>query len=293
MRKLSNSAIISIVSKLLILLVIAKGLSLVLWWYLPSDGIEMKIKSSYQPKYQRVQFKNMIKQEVVVVEKKVVEKVVDTISITNMILKGLYGTPANAFVIVAMKVTPKKTEILGIGEDFKGYKLKSITPSSAIFEKDSKDYALKLEESTKKKNSKKRSVGEITKVSNKSSAKSIKKAPINTSTGIINSDDSRMVSRKDIAYFASNPKQIWRDISIKEVKKGKKIVGFKIRKIKKTSKFALLGLRKGDIIIKANNVRLESYKDAINIYKNINKLDTIQIVVIRDNQEVELVYDIN
>ena len=280
MRKLSNSAIISIVSKLLILLVIAKGLSLVLWWYLPSDGIEMKIKNNYQPKYQRVQFKNMIKQEVVVVEKKVVEEVVETIGITNMLLKGLYGTSTNAYVIVAMKITPKKTEIIGIGEEFKGYKLKSITPSSAIFEKDSKDYALKLEESTKKQNSKNKSIGDITRVQKKK-------------TIVKGSDKPIGVSRKDIAYFAKNPKQIWRDISIKEVVVDGKIIGFNIRKIKRNSKFAILGLQKGDLIIKANNIRLESYKDAINIYKNINKLDTIQIVVIRDEQEVELVYDIN
>lgn len=279
MRKLSNSAIISIISKLLILLVIAKGLSLVLWWYLPSDGIEMKIKNNYQPKYQRVQLKNMIKQELVVVEK-VVEEVLDTISITNMLLKGLYGTSTNAFVIVSMKVSPKETEIIGIGEEFKGYKLKSITTDSAIFGKDSKDYILELDDPNNKKGVKGKSVGDITKVSKKKV--------------IVKGNDKPIgVSRKDIAHFAKNPKQIWRDISIKEVKVNGKIIGFNIRSIKKNSKFAILGLQRGDLIIKANNVKLESYKDAINIYKNINKLDTIQIVVIRNEQEVELVYDIN
>jgi len=292
MIKLSNTAIISIISKLLILLVVAKALSLVLWWYLPDDGIEMKVKNNYQPKYQRVQLRNMIKPEVKVVEK-VVEKKVETIGITNMLLKGLYGTSTKAFVIISMKATPKNTKIIGIGESFKGYKLKSIAASSAIFEKGSKDYILELDVSKRGKGSRKKSVGNITKVTDSNVATNEVQAPSNTGTGVRNDDDEIGVSRKDIAFYAKNPKQIWRDISIGEVKKRGKIIGFKVRKIKKTSKFAQLGLQMGDIIIKANNIRLQSYKDAMNIYKNINKLDTIQIVVLRRNQEVELVYDIN
>jgi len=282
MIKLSNSYLIKMVSRVLVLLVIAKGVSLVVWWYLPSDGIEMKVKNNYQPKYQRVYFNNMIEKEKVVKE---VKKVVDTsnsISITNMLLKGLYGTSTKGFVIVALKLKPKETELIGIGEGFKGYTLKSINLDSAIFEKDSKDYVLKLETPKTKKGSK--SVSSVTPV---------KKSSSNASVNVGTKENPVGVSRKDIAHFAKNPKQIWREISIKEVKKGKKIIGFKVRNIKKGSKFAVLGLQKGDLITKANNVRLESYRDAIDIYKNIDKLDTIQIVVMRDNQEVELVYDIN
>lgn len=282
MQKLSNSAIISIISKLLIILVIAKSLSLALWWYLPNDGIDIKEKYNFQPKYQRVVFSNMIIQEKKTVKKKP-KKITDGINITNMILKAIYGTNKKAFVIVAMKNRPKKTEVIAIGEIFKGYKLKSITISSAIFEKNSKDYVLVLKDTTTSKKSKSLSKSYITKVKNIKKYKNISKS----SDGLVN------VSRKDIAYFAKNPKQIWREISIHEVKDGRKIVGFKIKRIQKNSRFAMLGLKKGDLITMANNIKLESYKDAIDIYNNIDKLDTIQIVVIRDNQEVELVYEIN
>jgi len=276
MRKLSNSKIISIVSILLVLVVIAKGLSLILWWYLPSDGVELNVKNNYQPKYQRVYCKNIIiKQKV---QKKKIQEVQapsDGISITNMLLKGLYGTSKRAFVIVAMKDSPKKTQLVGLEEIFKGYKLKSVTKESAVFEKDSKDYILALEQTKSKKRSRNTKRGE------------------SFITPAFSNDEPVGVSRQDIAHYAKNPKQIWRDISIREVKDGKKILGFKVTKIKRNSKFAQLGLQKGDLIIKANNVKLVSYKDALDIYKKIDKLDTIQIVVMRDNQEVELVYDIN
>jgi len=281
MLKLSNSKIISIITKLLVLVVIAKALSLVLWLYLPSDGVDVKKRYSYQPKYQRVVFNNMIIQEKKVTKK--VTKKVDGINITNMVLKAIYGTDKKAFVIVAMKRFPKKTEVIGIGESFKGYKLKSITISSAIFEKGSKDYILNLAVSKKSKKSKSLSKNYIKRVVSKK-ANTIPK---------VSADDTVSVSRKDIGYFAKNPKQIWKEISIHEVKDGKKIVGFKVTNIKRNSKFAMLGLHKGDLIVMANNRKLESYKDAIDIYKNIDKLDTIQIVVIRNNQEVELVYEIN
>jgi type II secretion system protein C len=265
MIKLSNSKFILVFTKLLILLVIAKALSLFVLWYLPSEGVELSIKENYQPKYQRVNFKNMIvksnaKKNTVIQQSK------SGISITSMVLKGLYGTKYKGFVIVAMKSSPKKTSIIGVGENYQGYELKSISSRSAMFSKNGSDFVLSLE---MMKNS-----SSITKVAKPQ-------------------ESSSEVSRGDISYYAKNPDKIWKDISLQEVMNGKELSGFKVTKIDVNSKFARLGLRRGDIIIKANNVILKSYRDAIQIYKNIDNLDTVQIVVMRDNQEVELVYEIN
>ena len=272
MIKLSNSKFISIITKLLILLVVAKGISLFVWWYLPSDGVELNIKENYQPKYQRVDFKNMITTSKVKETSKVKQTTDSGIGITSMTLKGLYGTKNKGFVIVAMKSTPKKTSIVGIGESFHGYILKSIFLRSAKFHKNGSDFILSLE-----------------KIKNSSAITRVKKKAI----GSIGIDTPVDVSRQDISYYAKNPKQIWKDISIKEIRNGRKIKGFKVTKIDPNSKFATLGLQKGDLIIRANNVKLQSYREALQIYKNIDKLDTIQIVVMRNNQEVELVYEIN
>ncbi|MBU1659431.1 hypothetical protein KKG72_10345 [bacterium] len=268
MTKLSNPAMIIFLTKLLILLALAKVFSLGVWWYFPSDGVELNIQNNYQPKYQRVDFKNMITMEEIAENKQAEQDTNTGISITNMVLKGLYGTSSGGYVIVAMKANQKATSIIGLGEVFGGYTLKTILPASAIFQKLGKDYILSLEEIKKN--------ASITKVKN------------NYETG-----EPRGVSRQDIAFYAKDPKQIWKDISIVEVKNGEKIVGFKVTAIKADSKFATLGLQKGDLIIRANNVNLQSYRDAIEIYKNINKLDTVQIVVLRDNQEMELVYEIH
>ena len=271
MIKLFNSTFISVFTKLLLLLVIAKALSLSLWWYLPSDGVELYIKENYQPKYQRVNFKNMIKVKVKEIIKPKKIEVDSGISITSMILKGLYGKKDKGFIIVAMKSSPRKTTMVGVGEEYQGYTLKAIFSKSATLHKNGSDFILSLEIL---KNS-----SAITRVRKRASA--------------IDVETPSSVSRSDIAYYAKNPKQIWRDISIREVKKGKKIQGFKVTRINPNSRFASLGLQRGDLIVKANNIKLQSYREALQIYKNIDKLDTIQIVVMRNNQEVELVYEIN
>ncbi len=270
MKKLSNSNLLKTLTTLLVLLFIAKALAVVAWWYLPSESVELQVKNNYQPQYKRYDFKNMITRSTSSSQTQTKQDTTSGISITNMVLKGLYGTPKKGFVIVAMRSNPKKTQIIAIGEQYKGYTLKSITPSSAIFEKNKKDYVLEFEKPKK--------------------SNAISKVKKNR---YHDEDIQREVNRQDIEYFAKNPAKIWKDISIVEVKEGKKIKGFKIIKIKPNSKFAALGLERGDVIIKANNVTLESYRDAIEIYKNIGKLDTVQIVVKRNNQEKEFVYEIN
>jgi general secretion pathway protein C len=102
-----------------------------------------------------------------------------------------------------------------------------------------------------------------------------------------------MYLKNDLSYYLKNPKRIWDDISITEIKKGDKIDGFKVTKIKNASRMSRLGLKKGDVIIKANNIELKSYKDAFNIFNKINEIDTLQIVVMRNNTEKEFIYEIN
>lgn len=271
MIKLSNSKIISIVSTLLALLLIAKLISLSLWWYLPTEGVELNVKKSYQAKYQRVDFKNMLIKSTAPVVEKVEKKASIATSINNLVLKGLYGNKINGYAILAKKASLKKTTIVGIGEVYEGYKLQEIELKRVIFTKNSKEYVLEL--------------GEKSKASSKSSISRVKKSNVDA--------PSHEVSKKDINYYSKNPAQIWKEIAISEVKKNGKIDGFRVNRIKKNSKMAELGLKKGDVIIKANNIVLKSYKDAIKLYQNIKNIDAIELVIIRDNQEKEIIYEIN
>ena len=275
MIKLSNSKLLSIFFKLLLLVLVAKSISLIFLFLLPSDGEELSIENNYQPKYQRIDFSNMIFNEKITKETKDVTSVsTNALSISNMVLKGLYGTKNSGFVIVALKSTPAKTTIVGVGEVYSGYTLIHIASKNATFEKNSKEYILWLDMKSETSDL----ITLVTKNKTKVVAKEL---------------SQKTVTRDDISFYAKNPKQIWKEISIVELKENGKIKGFKITKIDSKSKMATLGLQKGDVIIKANNVVLKSYRDALNIYTNIKDIDVMQIVVIRNGIEKEIVYEIN
>ena len=278
MIKLSNTKLLSITTKMLILVLIAKSVSLGLMWILPNDGISLELNPNYQPKYQRVDFRYMLEESLKKEQKqKVIVNSSGGISITNMLLKGLYGTENSGFVILALKSSPKNTTILSIGEVYSGYTLKSIKSQSATFLKNGTTFVLQLE---------------TTKQS--SPAVNIPVRPALLTSEYIEPLTQQVVTRKDIQYYAKNPKKIWKEISIYEVKSkdSKSIKGFKITRIDPKSRFATMGLKKGDLIIKANNIKLTSYRDALNLYTKIDKIDTIQIIVIRNGIEKEIIYDI-
>jgi len=266
MIKLSNPNIVKKITLLIILLVLAKSVSLALWWFLPSEGVNLQEQMSYKPKYQRIDFKNMLKR--VNKSRKIVQKKSSSgVSITSMILKGLYGFGSHGMAIVASKSSKEKTSIISVGEEFSGYRLKSIFKDSVVFTKQGKEYILKMLVSKPSKNTSKSFVRSLSHV-----------------------ETEKTVSRKDIKYYSSNPDKIWRDISIMQLKNKQ---GFKITGVRKNSKMADLGLKKGDIMIRANNNDLKSYKDAINLYKEMDKIKTVQLVVLRNNEEKEFIYEIN
>ena len=267
MQKLSNPFLVSIITKILILLVIAKVFSLLIWWFLPSDGVELKVKKNYKPSYQRVDFKNMLVGPAVAKAKKEKNKAnASSVNITNMVLKGLYGKGDNGMAIVALKSSVAKTSVVAVGEVFSGYTLKTILLDAVVFTKDAKDYTLSM-----------------------SKSKGMSTASIST---VAIEQTSKNVARKDINDYIENRKDIWKDITIDALKDGNNIKGFKVKRVNPKSELASLGLQKGDVIVAANNVALTSYKDVLDIYKNIKKLKTIQLIILRDNQEQELIYEI-
>jgi general secretion pathway protein C len=72
----------------------------------------------------------------------------------------------------------------------------------------------------------------------------------------------------------------------------KKIVGFRVRKIKKNSMFSKLGLRKEDIITHVNDKPLKSYGDAFKIYYNIDNVKRLKLSIKRGNETKEIDYEV-
>jgi general secretion pathway protein C len=110
---------------------------------------------------------------------------------------------------------------------------------------------------------------------------------------IIVLDDKLSIKRAYLNSYINNSDKIWKSISVKENKNSlNQIDGFKVTRIKKNSIFNSLGLKKGDIIKTVNNIKLKSYNDAFKIYKKINNIKDLNMKIIRDNENMELNYEI-
>ena len=295
MNSVSKKSLLSIVSRLLVLVIIAKVMMLFLLYFLPSSGVNRVEQKSYNPEYRRYDFTKIVAVEKKAPEKKEKKKAepkpepivsgdISTLQeITTLVLKGLYGSKESSFVFVSKKSKPKEVKMLKVGEVFEGYKLLRVEGNVAVFMFRAKEYILRFEKVDLK------NYQGATKNSPK---KSVKKVEKRFSSKPIRRQEAAVVQKSEIQYYAKNFKQIWKDISIVPLKKKGKITGFKVTRIKKNTPFAQLGLRVGDIIIRANNIELTSYKDALKLYEKIDDLSTIEIVVLRNNEEMELVYEI-
>ncbi len=259
---------------LLALILSAKTISTVLYIYLPSSGVEPSKHYSYAPEYIRVDFSRLLGIEKYKTTTRSSQRTNTHTNVTSMgdlLLKGLYGNDRYGFAVVAKRSDKDKTTIVSVGEVYDGYKLISIALEHIVFEKNGKKFRLDLEK-----------VNGLQKMVK--SAKEKKQGA---------SQRAHTVSRSDISYFSSHPKEIWKNISIKELKRNNRLEGFQVAWVRQNSKFSELGLKKKDIIIKVNNKRLKSYKDALDIYSKISKIKELSVVVLRQGEEKELIYEIN
>ena len=274
MKNLSNNNFLKVVINLLFLLLLAKLISVVLLWFLPAQTKEYHEANGRVVAYKNLNFNNMLSSPSRKKEKSVQKRVKkESASIHDMILHGLYGNSSFGYAIVATKSNPKKTEIISVGERYRGYTLEKIALNHVVFSRNNKEYILEFDKSKNKQT--KAVVSHV-----RSYAEPLPEGNL-------------AVSRSEIRYYEKNPSQIWKDIAIDEIRKGKKILGFKVKKVRKNSKIAALGLQRGDIILKANGVTLDSYNKAFKIYRDINKLESLSLVIKRGNEEKELIYEIH
>ncbi len=269
MKNHSNSKYFTIFVNLLLLFIIAKFLSLTALFFLPQKGLDGKSDELLNMPYIRVDFKNMLQPQKRSSAMKDIKQE-NRLSMKSFILKGLYGNNRYGYIIIAPKTDPQQTTIVAFGENYKGYTLKGIFLTYALFVKGEKEYKLPLKTAL--------FTDRIIQ----------KKRPIPSSK-----QQYKVVTRADISSYQKNPQKLWKEISIQELGKNGSFRGFKVTKLKKDSELAALGLQVGDVIIQANNIVLKSYSDIMKIFQNLERVETLSLVIKRGNTQKEIVYEIN
>jgi general secretion pathway protein C len=241
--------------------------------FLPSQTQELQSKSDVKPLYYRF---NLAKQEREKINTQPVPITQPATPISALSLIGIYAS--HDIVIVTVQKGPK-THILSKGQNLDGFVLIDASRDEAFFEKEGKRYALKF---TSKKPSTHSSI----------TTASLPKGESKQAADVVDRGSVRIVKRDMLEGYMKQPKDIWKDIGISEIKSGKEIVGFMVRFVRRDSGFEKLGLERGDIILAINGERLDSYQDAFDAYKNIQTMQGLTVTIERKNQEMELDYEI-
>jgi len=273
-----NTTINNIIRKLIpyaFIGLLAYILATVAFFYLPKSGVDFVEESSTTLQYR--QYNGFYSQQNVVAKKPVKKRVAksNAQTLSNYILKGIYSTTSNSGWIIIENKRAKKSHFLSQYEEIDGYVLTKLYKNYVIFEKSAKEFRLDIE----KKNEKVKY--EVTRKVN------------NIKENIVVDNDTVKVKRDYLNSYVNDIDKVWNNIKIDEIRQNGKIDGFKVGRVNKNSVFGKLGLKKGDIIKSINNNVLNSYADAFKVYNNINNTKYLNIEILRDNEIMELNYEID
>jgi len=204
-------------------------------------------------------------------------------NIKDITLLAIYNSEDTTVITVEYK---RKSKVLSRGDVINGFVLEGAGTNFATFSKNTKTYRIYLIKS--KKNSSSASSIKPTRRVSTPSKKSVK-----IEGEVVDAGDHKIVDRSLLNHYAENMDDIYKNIGIREIKKGGAIQGFSITFIRRGSPFAKLGLKRGDIIKTINGVEINSYNAAFETYKNIGKIENLTMVIKRGKEEMELEYEIN
>lgn len=104
---------------------------------------------------------------------------------------------------------------------------------------------------------------------------------------------SQTFNREQIKRFLEDPKEIMTDARLLPNLVDGKQQGFVVREVKPNGFYDNIGLKNGDIILRANGIELTSPSDGIKIFNLLKELDKVELDLMRDGAKKTLVYHIN
>jgi len=202
-------------------------------------------------------------------------------NIKDIKLLAIYNASDATVVTIEYK---GKTKVLSKGDEVDGFKLEKADNMSATFSKNGRTYRVKL------------LTGKHTSsISAQDEGPSTfdQEMPPPQEGGVRDAGDHKIIDKELLTHYANNMDDIYKNIGISEVRSGNSLKGFRITYVRKDSPFEKLGIRRGDTVKSINGQEINSYNAAFDLYKNLKSMDGLSLVIIRENEEMELEYEIN
>ena len=99
--------------------------------------------------------------------------------------------------------------------------------------------------------------------------------------------------REQIKKFLDNPNELLTGARLMPMFRDGKQEGFVVREVQPGGIYENMGLQNGDIILRANNVELNSPGDGVKIFNMIRELDRMELDILRNGVPATQVYHIN
>ncbi len=272
-----SKKLLSFFTSVLIPLLIVKLLWSISLFFFDKRSVEFIKEKDYHYVYNADIAKNILSASYKPKPKKVEGPV---LKLTSLTLKATFVNGKNSFIVIE---DGKDTIFLNQGEKYKEYTLIEVYKDRAVFEKDSKRFEIVIKENLPKS------------ILEEEPEEMEEELPdfIPSSSKPLGNSVEKKVSRNIIERYIKNPKMIWKNISINEIRKNGVLRGFRVGKVKKGSYFERLGLRSGDIIKAIDGRPLRSIAQVMEYYKNISKINALTLTVERAGEEIDLFFDIN
>jgi len=272
----------SILGILILLLIIKTVWFVVEVLWLPSTGVNHMAQKGGKALYYRVKLTpNEAAAPVTTPTKKPVKKASG--SIKDIKLLAIYNASDVTVVTVEHK---SKTKVLSRGDDVNGFVLQGAGNNFATFSKSAKTYKVLLLKGKSSGKSTLKTVPDLHPLKKRPKAKKAQ-------GDITDAGDHKVIDRSLLDHYAKNMDDIYKNVGIGEVREGKDLAGFRITFVRKDSPFAKLGIKRDDVIKSINGQEINSYNAAFGVYKNIQNIDNLTLVIQRGKEEMELEYEIN
>jgi general secretion pathway protein C len=199
-------------------------------------------------------------------------------SIKDLTLLATYRDTEHHLAVIGKG---RKFQVVGVGENIFGYRLENVGTKEVTLSRQGKEYRLRLKEKALK-------LDAIMAVPPAPSPK--RRSDLHTK--IQKDGETAVVPRALLNTYVQNMDKIWKDIGIVPEKREGKLVGFKVRFVRRHSVFDQLGLRRGDIITAIDGEPIDNFALPLEVFRTIKTMDYLNLEIKRGKREVELNYEI-
>ncbi len=267
----------------ILFIALAKIIATLIALFLPISDISVQ-KYQLNNLGEGLEFQTLLAQKEIKVETKAIEKVAQNALMKDFRLMGTFLDANNSRALIQ---DGAEFTTLRLEDERKGYILKEITVESAMFIKGPTRFWLFMDEKNAQSLMETWSKRDVEVVKEE-----YKKEEEYKKADDVKVVDGKVFIKKSALKSYKSAEKIFNEISIQPQIQNDEFKGFKVTKVKDGSIFTILGLQKGDMIIKANGEKFSGIKDGFKYFGELDSMNKLKLTIIRDNQEKEISYEI-